>query len=180
MKGLKSFDIPFVGLKEGSHLFEYQINNEFFETFQFHEFNSSSVKATVNFIKKTTLIELNFNVSGSVNVPCDVTNEPFNQPVKGDFSLIVKFGFEYNDDDDEVLIIPHEEYKINVAQYIYELIVLSVPAKRVHPNVLNGTMKNDTLKKLKELEIKENKSAENNSTDPRWDKLKDLLTEKNT
>ena len=45
MKDLKEFNIPFVGLKEGSHLFEYQIDKKFFESFQFDEFNNTNLKA---------------------------------------------------------------------------------------------------------------------------------------
>ncbi|WP_442264485.1 YceD family protein [Tenacibaculum sp. ZS6-P6] len=180
MKGLKEYSIPFVGLKEGSHEFQYQIDNTFFKEFQYEEFNETNVIVDVEFIKKSTLFEVLFSISGSVNVPCDLTSELFDQPIEGDYKLIVKFGQEFNDENEEILIIPHEEYQLNIAQYIYELIILSVPNKRVHPDVTNGTMQSETLKKLKELEINKEKPVEDESTDPRWDKLKDLLTGKNT
>ncbi|MDY0780999.1 DUF177 domain-containing protein [Tenacibaculum sp. IB213877] len=181
MKDFKQFNIPYIGLKEGSHTFEYHIDKKFFDAFQFDEFNDVDATVTINFVKKSTLLELSFNVKGTVNVPCDVTSEPYNQEVNGNFPLVVKFGTEFNDENEEILVLPYEEYQLNVAQYIYELIILSVPSKRVHPQVLDGTMESDTLKKLQELEIKEEKFVEkNDSTDPRWDKLKDLLTGKNT
>ncbi len=179
MKDLKEFNIPFIGLKEGSHLFEYQIDNKFFEAFQFEDFNEANLKADVDFVKKNTLMEFSFTINGTVNVPCDTTNEPYNQEIDGNMKLVVKFGPEFNDEHDEILILPHEAYQINVAQYLYELIVLSVPTKRVHPDVLNGSMESEALKRLDELRIKENKTVEEEiSTDPRWDKLKDLLTDK--
>jgi hypothetical protein len=56
--------------------------------------------------------------------------------------------------------------------------VLGVPNKRVHPKVIDGTMESEAFDKLKELEIKEEKTVE--TTDPRWDKLKNLITEKKT
>ena len=181
MKQLKEYDIPFVGLKEGGHLFEFDIDEKFFDLFQFDEFNTAKIKATVDFIKKPSLLNLKFNISGDVNVPCDVTNEPFDLAIEGTMPLVVKFGLEYNDDNDEILILPHEAYQINVAQYFYELIVLSVPNKRVHPKVLDGTMESETLNKLEELTITEKKTVvEDETTDPRWDKLKDLLTGKKT
>jgi uncharacterized metal-binding protein YceD (DUF177 family) len=178
MKHLKEFNIQFVGLKEGSHLFEYEINNKFFEDFNYDEFESSSIKISLDFIKKSTLLELTFAAQGNVEVPCDVTNELYNQDVQGDFRLVVNFGPEFNDDNEELLILPHEAYEFNVAQFIYELIVLSVPSKRVHPKVLDGTMNSEALNKFEELEIKEVKTVE--KTDPRWDKLKNLITEKKT
>jgi uncharacterized metal-binding protein YceD (DUF177 family) len=95
--------------------------------------------------------------------------------------LVIKFGQEYNDDNDEMIIIPHEYYELDVSQFIYELIILSVPTKKVHPKVLDGTMDSEALNKLRELEIKKNKSSSNEDiTDPRWDKLKSLITEKKT
>lgn len=178
MKDLKEFNIPFVGLKEGSHLFEYQINKTFFEAFQFDEFNDLNIKTDVTFVKKSTLFELSFAIDGTVNVPCDITNELFDLPIEGNLDLVVKFGPEFNDDHDEILILPHEAYQMNVAQYIYELIVLSVPSKRIHPSVTDGSMQSDALKKLEELKINIEKTVVKEATDPRWDKLKDLLTDK--
>ncbi|GAB7258070.1 DUF177 domain-containing protein [uncultured Polaribacter sp.] len=178
MKDLKQYNIQFVGLKEGKHLFEYSIDNTFFEFYNYSEFNKSSINVTLEFVKKSTFFELLFIASGTVNVPCDVTNEYFELEITSKLPLVVKFGPEYNDDNEEILILPHEVYQFNVAQFIYEMIVLAVPSKRVHPKVLDGTMKSEALSKLEELEIKEEKTVE--TTDPRWDKLKNLITEKKT
>ena len=79
---LKEYTIPFVGLKQGLHQFEYQIDNAFFEHFEYDEFHSSTIHVDLEFTKKTTLFELQFRAKGTVNVNCDLTNEPF------DLSLI--------------------------------------------------------------------------------------------
>lgn len=183
MKDLKAFDIPFKGLKEGIHQFEYKINKEFFDFFNYDEFHNSNVKVGLTFEKKPTLFELIFNIDGWVEVNCDVTNELFQQPIEAEEELIVKFGDEFNDDNDELLIIPHAEHKINIAQYIYEAIVLAVPLKRIHPGVINGTLKSEVLDKLKELEVKESleesESENSKESDPIWDKLKNLRIDKN-
>ena len=180
MKDLKEFNIPFVGLKEGSHLFKYHIDKTFFEAYQFDEYNDSNVTCNIELTKKSTLMEFLFTIEGNVNIPCDITNELFDQNIEGALKLVVKFGHEYNDDNIDILIIPHDSYQVNIAQYIYELIVLSVPSKRVHPKVENGTMESEALNKLEELKIKDNNknTVEEKTTDPRWDKLKDLLTDK--
>jgi uncharacterized metal-binding protein YceD (DUF177 family) len=175
MKDLKQFDIPFVGLKEGKHLFEYIIDNTFFEIYNYTEFEKSSVKVSLEFVKKSTLFELNFMAFGTVNVPCDVTNEYYDQEIKAILPLVVKFGQEYNDENEEILILPHDVYQFSVAQFIYEMIVLGIPNKRVHPKVLDGTMETEVVE---QLETKEEKTVE--TTDPRWDKLKNLITEKKT
>jgi uncharacterized metal-binding protein YceD (DUF177 family) len=178
MTDLKQFNIPFVGLKEESHLFDYQIDNKFFEAFNFEEYFDADINVTLTLDKKSTMLNLSFSAKGTVNVTCDVSGERFNQEINATLPLIVKFGEEYNDENEEILILPHSEFQINVAQYIYEMIVLSVPSKRIHPQVLDGTMESEALKKLEKLRVKEEKTTD--EVDPRWDKLKSLITEKKT
>ena len=181
MKKLNEFLIPFIGLKLGKHQFEYQINKAFFENFEYDDFEQSDIKVNLTLEKKSTMLELNFKHKGTVHVPCDLTSEMFDLPVKGTFRLVVQFGDAYNDDNDELLILPHGEHQIDVSQFIYEMIALSVPHKRVHPGVKDGTLDSEALKKLNELAVKEEKVKEaekKEDTDPRWDKLKQLLTDK--
>lgn len=181
MKDLKLFTIQYVGLKEGEHNFEYQIDKPFFDYFEFDDFNDVNLQVSLDFVKKATLMQLHFKVDGVVNVDCDLTNEPYDEPINGELEIVVKFGQEYNDENEEILILPYGEYELNVAQYIYELVILSVPNKRVHPGVKDGTLKSEILTKLEELSIGNNKEQENDDksiTDPRWDSLKKLLTDK--
>jgi uncharacterized metal-binding protein YceD (DUF177 family) len=180
MNKTKEYLIPFVGLKLGKHHFEYQINNKFFEIFDYHEFQNSDIKVNVVLEKKSTMLELSFKHKGTVNVPCDMTSEDFDLPIKGKMNLIVRFGEAFNNDNEELLILPHGEFEIDLAQYIYEMIVLSVPLRRVHPGIKDGSLKTEALTKLKELTVKEKKEEkkEEENIDPRWDKLKQLLTDK--
>ncbi|RUT69871.1 DUF177 domain-containing protein [Flavobacterium cupreum] len=180
MSKTKEFLIPFVGLKLGKHHFEYQISNAFFENFDYDEFQSSDIKVSLVLDKKSNMMELDFKHKGTVNVPCDLTGEEFDLPIKGKMKLIVRCGDEFNNDNEELLILPHGEHEIDVAQYIYEMIALSVPLKRVHPGVKDGSLQTEALTKLKELTVKEQKeeSKQEEDIDPRWDKLKKLLTDK--
>ena len=179
MKPLKEFTIPFVGLKVGKHQFDFEIKKSFFEHFEYEDFNDVNVKVDLVLEKKSTLLELHFEISGFVNINCDLTNESFDQTIKNSFDLVVNFGEEYNDENIDILIIPHGTFEINIQQYIYELIVLAVPIKRIHPGVEDGTLDSEILKKLEELSprLKEEKNKEED-IDPRWNTLKKLLTDK--
>ena len=180
MNKTKEYLIPFIGLKLGKHHFEYQISNAFFEIFDYNEYQDSNIKVNVVLEKKSTLLELSFKHKGVVNVPCDLTSEDFDLPIKGQMKLIVSFGEEFNNENEELLILPHGEFEMDIAQYIYEMIVLSVPLRRVHPGVKDGSLKTEALTKLNELTVKEEKEEikEKENIDPRWDKLKQLLTDK--
>ncbi len=191
----KDFLIQFSGLKLGTHQFEYTIENDFFNLFNYSEFNSTNIQVTVNLLKKQTMLELDFSHKGTVNVPCDVTNEDFDLPIEGTLKLLVKFGNEFNNENDELLILPFGEFQFSVAQYIYEMIALSVPYKRVHPDIAADYeeefeddldfLDSDDLEMINEddfLEEETNETEENSDNnkeiDPRWDKLKQLLTDK--
>ena len=179
MNNLKEYLIPFVGLKIGKHQFDCQIDNTFFKNFDYNEFNDVSVKVDIVLEKKSTMLELDFKHKGTVNVPCDVSGEEFDLPIKGKLKLLVKFGDAFNDENEELLVLPHGEFQVNVAQYIYESIILSVPLRRIHPGVKDGSL-SDVIQKLESLSPKENKKEEqqNNDIDPRWENLKKLLTDK--
>lgn len=172
---MKEFLIPFVGLKVGEHNFEYQINNTFFQEFDYDQFEAVAVKAEVTLNKKQSILEFTFKHSGTVNLPCDLTGELFDLPIKGEMLMIVTFGEAYNDDNEELLVLPHGEYQINIAQYIYESIVLSIPVKRVNPAV----KEQDIADYESHMTFEEPEQPEDETEiDPRWEKLKELLKDK--
>ncbi|GIR95324.1 MAG: DNA-binding protein [Paracoccaceae bacterium] len=170
MKSDSKYKIEFAGLKIGSHQFNFIADKKFFDRFNFSDFNDVSVNIDIDLTKKSTLLELDFVLAGGVNLNCDLTNEPFDFQIKHKSSLVVKFGQDYNDEDDEILVLPHGEHKLYVDQYIFELIVLSLPPKRIHPGVEDGTLKSEILDILEDLKPKEN----SNFADPRWEQLKSL------
>ena len=182
MKELREFTIPFVGLKLGEHQFEFNIGKQFFEYFEYDEFNDADIKLVVTLTKKVTLLEFELSFDGFVNVNCDVTNEPYNQEISGEYHLVVKFGDSFNNENDDLLIVPHGSSEVNIQQYVYESLVLAMPARRIHPGIEDGTLKSDILIKLEELSLKQeninNSSEEDEATYPRWDLLKKLLTDK--
>ena len=170
MKSISIHKIEFAGLKVGKHQFSFELNKEFFENFSFFDFNDISLKVDIDLTKKSNLLELNFYAKGSVNVNCDMTNEPFDMPFDKEDFLVVKFGQEYNDEDNEILVLPFGEHKIILDQYLYELVILSLPRKRVHPGVEDGTLESEIIEILDELKP----SGLGLETDPRWEKLKKI------
>jgi uncharacterized metal-binding protein YceD (DUF177 family) len=172
----KDFDIKFTGLKLGKHDFHYELGDEFFALFDYQEFEKARLGVEVLLEKKENSLELNIKMKGVVQVPCDITNDPFDLPLSNELDLVVKFGPEYDDTDETVLILPDGEHYVNVAQYLYELAVLAMPLKRVSPAVERGEKGQKELEILKRAEgVAPEKEEENKEIDPRWDKLKDLL-----
>jgi len=176
---LKAFILSFAGLKQGKHQFKYEVDNTFFENFEFEEFNSSSILIDAQLDKRNTIMDLLLKATGSVNVNCDVTNEPFDLAVDTSMDLVIKFGDAFNDDNEELLILSHGDYEFNISQYVYEMLVLSMPQKRVHPGVEDGSLESDVLDKLEELSVSSPEEKSNKEIDPRWEALKKLKTDNN-
>lgn len=61
--------------------------------------------------------------------------------------------------------------------------MLPIPQKRIHPGVADGTLESKALDYLdnqenNEEEQEQSEDDKESETDPRWDKLKQLLTDK--
>ena len=173
MIGLNPFVINFAGLKSGIHNFNFNIDTKFFEGFDYFDFKNVELETILDIEKQETMLNLFFKTTGNVLVPCDLSMEYFKMPVLTNFNLDVKFGKSYNDESDEILILPHGSYEIDISHYIYEMIVLTIPIKKIHPGIEDGSLNSDILKRLKILEPKEKNTTL--EIDSRWEKLKDLL-----
>ena len=153
------------------HQFDFEIDDSFFELFENSEIKSGRLGVQLELEKNEKLMHLHFTFSGLVTVMCDRCLDDFEMPVNSSAQIIIKQGKYRHEETEEIDIIPESATEINVAQYIYEFISLSLPVKKVHPENKKGeALCNKTiLKKLKEHE-----SKKNNDIDPRWDQLKNL------
>ncbi len=167
------FRIPFKGLKEGDHSFDFEIDASFFEIFPESEIKEGQLHIEVILHKSTRMLTFDFFIDGTVRVPCDRCLEMFDMPVNFTYSLYVKYGHERLEESANSLIIPEDDYFLNVSQYIYEFIHLSLPLRRVHPDDEYGhpTCNPVMLKKLEELSVEENIQT----NDERWSALKGIL-----
>jgi len=172
VKPLDSFIIPFRGLKPGTHRYDLQIDDTFFEHFQQGEIHHGTFSVHIDLEKEERMLLFHFSIDGSVSIPCDRCNEPVAIPISGNERLIVKFGEEFSELDDEILIIPESETSFDVSPFLYEYIHLLLPMKRVHPEDEQGksTCNPDMLARL-------NQFLRKRALDPRWEKLNEIRDE---
>ena len=164
--------IKFSGLKEGIHLFNYELGIKFFKNFDYYDFLDAKLFAKLELEKQSTLLNLKFSFNGEIEVQCDVSMESFNLDLETEHAVVVKFKDDIISTDDKVIFMPAGSHSIDVSHLIYESIILAVPQKKVHPGIENGSLKSEIVEKLEALKPKKNFKEK---TDPRWDKLKDLL-----
>jgi len=165
----EQFIIPFSGLKLGIHQFDLKIDNTFFDHYEYAEIKSGSVKIHLDLEKKERMLIFDFTINGTVSLPCDRCGEPIDIVIRGKEGLIVKLGIKYIEESEDVLIIPETDKMFDVSSFLYEIMHLILPAKRVHPDNIDGESQcnPEVLKKLNEL-------SGHHSPDPRWEVLNKL------
>ena len=150
---LNRFIIHFVSLKEGVHHYDYVITDKFFEKFELSEISNGHLEVDIILEKHTSMLELRFDIEGFVMIPCDLCLEEFEMSIKSSNKMYVKFGNDYTEVADDIIMLPRNADEINVAQFIYEYINLAIPIRRVHPLDENGeaTCNPEMIRLLNEL-----------------------------
>lgn len=186
MKLWTTYAIEVIKFKEGLHEVVFPIEDVFFQQVEGNELlEKGNLTARVLIDKGANLMELTFQISGKVQLTCDRSLEVFDHPLDITERMIYKFGSEVKEIDESVMMITRETPSINVAQLIYEYILLSLPPKKIHPNYKNELDEEDNELEggfvYVDGEAEENSkidSADNSTSfiDPRWEKLGKLKT----
>ena len=184
------YKIDLKGMQADSCKYEFVLDNLFFANIDGPEVQKGKVNVVLVVKKTSRAFELNFQTDGMVWVPCDRCLDDMEQPVSSTDKLLVKFGHEYAEEGDNLIVIPEEEGEINVAWFMYEFIALAIPMKHVHaPGKCNKAMSSKLSKHLRTTpddEMDEDSFVSEDSdelanddtetaVDPRWDELKKIL-----
>ena len=178
----------------GTQQFEYTIGPEFFRNMENTDVRKADIKVVLSVKNSGESFGLDFDIKGMIIIPCDRCLDDLEHNVDTKYHLRVKYGEEYCDENDEVLIIPESDNSLNVAYMIYDSIILTIPLKHVHPmgkcnramsahlkkhstrNMSDEDFEDDGFSEEESEEIFEGNDDNNNeeTSDPRWDALKDL------
>jgi uncharacterized metal-binding protein YceD (DUF177 family) len=170
--GFRQYSIPFRGLKDGTHDFEFVAEDSFFEQFDTSEVKKGLVRIRVEMVKHPQFLELNFNLGGRVTVVCDRCLEPFAMGISHDAELYVRFGESTYEQSDEVFILADSSNELDISQFIFEYIHLALPYQRIHPEIDGHSGCNPEMTRKIEDHTAHSDSE---TTDPRWDTLKGLI-----
>lgn len=172
LKSLKTYSIPFTGLKLGKHDFDYVVGSEFFKEFEYSLIKKANLQCHVVLDKQETMIILDFHIHGTVEVTCDRCLSEYNQPVDIHEQQVAKFSEEEVDENEEIITLSKNDVEIDIAGLIYEYITVSVPFIAACSNEGNGRdCDKDMLDRLTKLS---GGDEQEKSVDPRWDALKKL------
>jgi len=133
MDALKKFSIQFQGLKNGIHQFEYQIDSSFFKKFEDSALDKASFVVKLDLEREENMMVLNFEFEGTMVTECDRCLEIIDMPMQGTQRLMVKFSEEEKEEEDDVFYIQPKAPELNVSKYVYELVHLGIPIRKVKP-----------------------------------------------
>ncbi len=175
----RPFSVPFVGLKNGKHEFEFDIAQSFFEEYEYSGIEDANVQVKFVLDKKDTILVGEFFIEGQVVTACDRCTDSLEVPVNADFVQYFNFGTEDSGDDSLTILHP-DEYQIDVKDLIYEFIIISLPSRALHPEgECNEEMKAAMEKHIVNLNSDEDDDEEEEDDDDDddispWSILKDL------
>lgn len=178
MKLINQYIIPFKGLKDGDHEFEFTFSDQFFKEHEVLESPKGSVKATVYLIKSPTMLSFAVHLEGEMQIQCDRCLDYFKFPIRYSDQFVVKFGENVEDSTDEIWILHPNEFKLDLEQYFFECLGLSIPIQHVHPDDADGNS-SCNAEMLNILGSHTNQHYNKNESDPRWNALKKLLDNTN-
>jgi uncharacterized metal-binding protein YceD (DUF177 family) len=136
----RDFEIAYVGLKPGLHEFDYHLQDSFFEQFATPEFSDANIKVHVVLDKKSNLFYVQFTIIGTVTALCDRCNDNFTLNIWEEADFVIKIvqdaetAAKQNDDDPEVVHIPHSDNFLDLAERLYENVILCLPIQKLHPD----------------------------------------------
>lgn len=179
MKFLRSFDIDIIRLKEGEHVFPFNIGGEFLSYFEGNKIApNGSLQARVTLQKQASVIKALFDISGTVELTCDRSLEKYDEKLHVNERVLYKYGPEEKELSDEIFIITNDTATINVAQLIYEFILLAVPFKRIHPNYMEEEEYDEDGKLVYVSEDPDGEVDSEPKNNPLWEELKKLKNKK--
>lgn len=174
MNDSETYVIRFSGLKQGIHTFEFDVQDTFFSRFENSGITRGKAQVTAILEKQSVVMRLTLSCVGEVEVECDYCNQPFMLPIQGNQVFVIRAGSSQDEsarDEEDIIFISPNDYELDVRHLIYEVIILAIPLHKVHPQ---GQCDPEMVKSIKQFSRHSGKT-----TDPRWDKLKNVKNKLN-
>lgn len=181
------FDINIADLKNGIHTKSFIVDDAFFESLSFSLIKNGTFSVNITINKNDSIILLDFDIKGIIRLTCDRSLEDFDFNLKTKKRIVIRIdSLEFENTDDDLINISPNSKMVNVSQYIYEFICLSIPQKKLHPRFdkepkntgdeksiflysTKGNLSDNSIKSVPEI------TDENQYISADWKKLKKMF-----
>ncbi|HIZ26052.1 DUF177 domain-containing protein [Barnesiella sp. An55] len=192
MGRFSAYKLPLKSMPIGTQDFEYILDNEFFKNIEGEDVQKGKVNVKLTVKRTAASFELDFDLEGVIQIPCDRCLDDMDHEVQTHETLFVKFGTEYSEESDNVVVIPESDGELNIAWFLYEFVALTIPLKHVHPagkcnKTMSAKLRKHRARALDESDEEDIDSFDDEDiadeisdegeamTDPRWDELKKMI-----
>lgn len=174
-----AYKIPLKSLPTGIHEFDFHLDKVFFTDMDNSDIHNADLTVHLTVEVKPQVYMLRFVITGTLTLICDRCLDDMIVPVETEYNLNVKYGDQYDDSTDDVLVIPHSDNYLNVAYLIYDTAALAIPMRHVHPAGKCNRQMSDLLRQHRAEAAADGDDSsdgddDNIATDPRWDALSQL------
>ena len=190
------YKLPLRSLSQGTHEFDFHLTKTFFTNMESEDVHDADLDVKCTVTLRGDVYELRIDIPGTVTLICDRCLDDLEFPIDTTYDINVKYGDEYNDASDTLLVIPQSDNFLNVAYMIYDTVVLAIPIKHVHPMGKCNRAMSAMLRKHRVAgsrpagddsedaaieeklidEMEDMDASAPRQTDPRWDGLKGLAS----
>lgn len=172
----KDFKIQIKGVKAGKSLYEFSIDDSFFNEFENSFIFGASLNVKVEIEKGGGYMNIKSLIVGDVVVECDRCLDNLSIPLNFECSMGVKFAksnMEQEYEGDDILVLDPSEGEIDLKQFLYDYICINLPLQKVHPE---GECNKEMIEKIESYKVdeKENDEVANSP----FGKLGEMLKEK--
>ena len=127
---METFKIDLLSSQLEGKTFDYEIGDDVFAKID-GLIQRGNIHSTVKCLSAGAIFKFQIHSVGTVIVPCDRCLSDLELRIETTDVLSVKLGDEFADDGDCV-VVPESEGYLDLAQFIYEFIVLSMPIACCH------------------------------------------------
>lgn len=190
MGKFSAYNLPLKSLRPGAHEFDYKLDKQFFVNMEYEDIRDADLDVHLTVTYSHDIYKLHFDIAGTVLMLCDRCLDDLVVPIDTTYDINVEYGDDYDDESDDLLIIPQSDNELNVSYMLYDTVVLAIPIKHVHPMGKCNRAMSALLKKhragmsaedeeladsmLESIEDEEAGATATGATDPRWNALKGL------
>lgn len=140
---LREFNFLLFSLKDKTHEFSYHVQDLFFEQFEDSLIENGDFDVNIVLIKSETLLQFDFDIKGKTQLICDRSLEEFEYPMEVHSKMVFKFGEAFEEVSDELIILAQGTSELNIASWLYELIAVHIPFKKLHPKFVKEVSDDD-------------------------------------
>lgn len=166
-----AYKVNLGNITEGRHEQDFVLDTAFFKNMEDNDVLDADINVHLDMDYRNGIYDCNFTLKGMTHIPCDRCLDPMEHPVDTTYHIAIKYGPEYDDSSDDLLVIPDTDVFLNVAYMLHDTVVLTIPMRHVHaPGKCNRAMTAVLGKHSAEaeeaIEEVEDLAAEDNSSSP--------------